>query len=115
MPKFREKQPVFVVDADVWDPAKGKPHVGVAAHKAPDGTFVGTIHRVDGSIVTGILPGAVIITHPAVGGAAPTFEAMLPDAFHAFYEPVVEAHSPVVKPGKKTLAAENDKDKLPTE
>jgi len=84
MAKYRERIPTMIVDIREWDPDMGLPHVAVAAERMPDGSWRGTIHKVDGENIHGILPGTLIVTYPTK--PTPTYAVINADDVESYFE-----------------------------
>jgi hypothetical protein len=86
MAKYRERIPTMIVDISEWNPGKGKPykHTAVAAERMPDGTWRGTIHKVNGENIGGILPGSLIVTYPTT--PTPTYAVIKPEDVEDYFE-----------------------------
>jgi hypothetical protein len=108
MAKYREKIEPMVVDIVEWNPAKGKKyeHIAVASERAADGTFLGAIHKSDGSTIWNIKPGTLIVTYPT---KPPTYTIIKNDEVDAFFELVVEM--PAIS-NTPALAADNGEQTL---
>ena len=86
MAKYRERIPTMVVDIREWNPDKGDSykHTAVAAERMPDGTWRGTIPKVNGENVGGILPGSLIVTYPT--RPTQTYAVIKPEEVEDYFE-----------------------------